>query len=64
MSSNNLGLVRQVESVHLLFREAVSDTRQLSARLMETFDVGRLVFMKKSPKEKTLFRSVILILAS
>lgn len=64
MSGNNLGLVRQVESVHLLFREPVSDTRQLSAKLMETFDVGRLVFMKKSPKEKTLFRSVILILAS
>ena len=42
----------------------MSDTRSLSAKLMETFDVGRMVFMKKSPKEKTLFRSVIVVLAS
>ena len=57
-------LVRQFESVHLLFEQPLSDTRSLSAKLMETFDVGRMVFMKKSPKEKTLFRSVIVVLAS
>ena len=58
------GLVRQFESVHLLFEQSLSDTRTLSAKLMETFDVGRMVFMKKSPKDKTLFRSVIIVMAS
>lgn len=63
MSSKSF-LTRHLESVHLLFRHAVSDTRILSARIMETFDVARLVFMKKSPKDKTQFRSVIIIFAS
>lgn len=53
-----------LQAVHLLFSRLITDIRQISARLMEHFDVQRIVYLKKSPKEKTLLKSAVVILKS
>lgn len=47
---------------HLVFDRFVEEPKLLSAHLMDLFEVRRLVFIKKSPKEKWLLKSAVLIL--
>lgn len=49
---------------HLVFDRFVEEPKLLSAALMDQFQVRRLVFIKKSPKEKWLLKSAVLILES
>ena len=49
---------------HLVFDRFLEEPKLLSAALMDLFQVRRLVFIKKSPKEKWLLKSAVLILES
>lgn len=61
---SNLQKESPLAAIHLFFEFVVSDIRQISAQLMELFDAQRIVYLKKSPKEKTLLKSVVAVLRS
>ena len=50
-----------MKAVQFIFAWLVTDIRQISAGFMEKFDVLRIVYLKKSPKEKTLLKSAVVV---
>ena len=50
------------EACHLIFDRYVENPKFISAKLMELFSVRRLVFMKKSLKEKHILKSAVMTL--
>lgn len=51
-------------AVHLIFSRLITDNRAVSAKLMERFDIQRVVYLKKSPKERTFLKSAVVIFNS
>jgi RNA recognition motif-containing protein len=53
-----------IAAVQLIFSFFISDIRQISACLMERFDVQRVVYLNKSLKEKNLFKGAVVLFNS
>lgn len=61
MESSNFSSDSKLTAVHFVFGSLVTDIRQISASFMERYDVQRIVYLKKSPKEKTLLKSAVIV---
>lgn len=64
MEESNISSDSRLRAIHFIFDYLVTDIRQISASFMERFDVQRIVYLKKSPKEKTLLKSAVVIFKS